>query len=319
MFPMLPISFGLTEVIGLLTSLGVLNQLEVNRQVSTVANGAFNAGSAVGAVGGAVAGAVAANPGAAPNMLSLPLRALNAPFYYLLGGHAADQRIRVLELAAEQHDALRQTWFDAMRTKALQFDGLELKLSESYISILKSGFAGLASAPSGAIAAVAGGSATPTGAAAAQLSAAGAGQILMGNPCPPSLCLLGEFIDPFGARYTCVVFNDVGRRLVTSVLVVTACWCGGVLLLIVLRMSVRYSLRAFRAMSRLVSEERAKEHLRLLKAVQAINVPGSLPYPHSHPSGLHGPGSLSPSHSQAHHHEPARRDYTTLAPTPLLK
>jgi hypothetical protein len=122
-----------------------------------------------------------------------------------------------------------------LETKALKFDALELKLSEEFISTLKSGFAGLASNPSGM---------------AAQW---------MTNPCPPSLCTFGEFIDPFGDRYTCIVLNDTSRRALVCVLVIVAGLCGSILLMFVLRRSVRYSLRALRAMKRLVSEERARE------------------------------------------------------------
>ena len=104
-------------------------------------------------------------------------------------------------------------------------------MSNDYLSRLKEHFAGLAT------------------------SSSGEGRISIPNPCPPSLCTLGEFVDPFEQRYTLIVLNDTGRQLLTVSLVLVSFACGTFLLLFLLRGAVRHSSRALQGLKDLVHEE----------------------------------------------------------------
>ena len=125
-------------------------------------------GAAAGAVAGVSAGVAVARPSLFGNILSLPFKAINAPFYYWLGGHDNDQRVRGLEAALREAGEAQNEWLRVLADKALSFDGIQIKLSQDYLDAIKRH---LASA----------GGPSPE---AVDLA-------LKVNPLPPSLCSIG--------------------------------------------------------------------------------------------------------------------------------
>ena len=86
-------------IVVLVASMCMLQKLQLAQAVSTAASVGFHAGATAGGAAGAAVGVGMARPSLVPLVISLPLRVMNALFYYLLGGHTAEQRMRVLELA----------------------------------------------------------------------------------------------------------------------------------------------------------------------------------------------------------------------------
>ena len=115
---MIPFPF----VVFVVGALNVLHKIQVAQAVTTAASASFSAGATAGAAAGLAAGAGVSNPRIVPFVISLPLRIMNAPFYYLLGGHSADQRLKVLELAAANMNEAQTRWLRTLQEKSLQFD-----------------------------------------------------------------------------------------------------------------------------------------------------------------------------------------------------
>ncbi len=258
--------------------LETVRRVELAQRVTTAASTAFNVGASAGAAAGTAAGIGLAKPGLVTSVIRFPFKIINAPFYFLLGGHASDQRLKVLELAASNMNEAQTRWFKTLEDKVLRFDGLEVRLSEEFIKALKVQFTGLATTSSGQ------------------------GRIQLNNPCPPSLCTIGEFVDPFNERYTCIVINDTGRKVVMVGLVIISCLCVTTLILFVFRRAVRYSLRASRAMKRILADEHSREDNAHMKRQYVLPVPNN------------ESSSISPSST-----EDKRRYYTTPLPIPVIK
>lgn len=191
--------------------------------------------STTGAAAGAAAAAAASNPRGALNVLTIPLRVINAPFYYLLGGYAADRRLRTLELADSTLQEAQQQFIEQLREKNLTFDALKISLSDEYIGKIR-----------------------------AKLNAGG-GALNFGNPVEPSLCSVGSFTDPFQETYTIIVLNELGQKILIGVFITVAVGSFIYLLIYVFRRSVRYGLRAYKAAKKIVLEERMRDDQHLLR------------------------------------------------------
>lgn len=259
-----------------LLTMEVVRRAELAQRVTTAANTAFSVGASAGAAAGTAAGIGLAKPGLATSVITLPFKIINAPFYYLLGGHASDKRLKVLELAASNMNEAQNRWYKTLEEKVLRFDGLEVRLSEDFIKALKIQFDGLATTSSGQ------------------------GRIQLRNPCPPSLCTFGEFVDPFDERYTCIVLNDTGRKVVTVGLLIISCVCGTILIIFLFRRAVRYSLRAKRAILRLLADEHYRENNSHIERQYV------LPAPNNDSSSSASTGDR-------------RLYYTTPSPIPIIK
>ena len=261
-----------------LLTMDVIRRAELAQRVTTAASAAFNVGASAGAAAGTAAGIGLSKPGLIPTVIRLPFKVINAPFYSLLGGHASDQRLKGLELAASNINEAQSLWFQTLEEKVLIFDGLEVKLSEDFIQALKVQFDGLATTSSGL------------------------GSIQLKNPCPPSLCTCGSFIDPFNERYTCIVLNDTGRRFVTVGLVTISCVCAIILIVFLFRGAVRYSARASRAMKRILADDNYGEERIALKRQYVLSPPNN-------DSSSNPPSERGDS----------RRSYTTPSPIDIIK
>jgi hypothetical protein len=97
----------------------VIRRVEVAQKVTTAASTAFTVGASAGAAAGAAAAIGLAKPGLVSFVISAPFKIINAPFYYLLGGHASDKRLKVLEIAASNMKEAQTPWFKALEDKVL--------------------------------------------------------------------------------------------------------------------------------------------------------------------------------------------------------
>ena len=167
-------------------------------------------------------------------------------------------------------------WFRTLEEKVLRFDGLEVRLSEEFINLLKAQFADVATTSSGQ------------------------GRLQLKNPFPPSFCTLGEFVDPFNERYTCIVLNDTGRRVVTVGLVIISGVCAIILIVFLFRRAVRYSLRASRTMKRMLANEIYRQDNAHIEHQYVLPSPNN---------------SSNPPSST----EDRRHYYTTPSPIPIIK
>ena len=239
-----------------LVASNALSQLQVAQAVNTAARQGMTVGAGVGAATGVLATTSITKPNWITAAIQGPFRLMNAPAYYGLGGKAADDRLKVLELAASTANEAQNNWWRGLQEKALRIDGIEIKLAEDYISALKESFTGAALAV--------GPPASPPASASAVAEAVQP-TVRMLNPHPPSFCTLGSFIDPFNERYTCIVLNDQGRYLLCAVLVIAVTASGVMLLMYVIRLAIRLSLRAKRAFLRMASEERLADQKQALQ------------------------------------------------------
>ena len=74
-------------VLVMLFGMDLLRRAEIAKSVSTAAGAAFAVGASAGAAAGTAAGIGIIKPGIVPMVIKAPLKIINAPFYYLLGGH----------------------------------------------------------------------------------------------------------------------------------------------------------------------------------------------------------------------------------------
>ena len=208
---------------------------------------------AQGGAAGLVAGAALAKPNLLGKVISLPLGTFYYPIYCLSGQREANQRLKVLELVAANASQAHADWWKGLKGNVLTFDGLEVRLSENYLSILKDALGGGASTSS-----------TPA-------------RVLANNPIPPSLCTIAELVDPFNERYTMIVLNDTARMTVYCVCMVAILVSGVYLLIKVFRLSVKGSLFLERHIRRVIREE--KEILDTKHQPPVANVLRMLPNP----------------------------------------
>lgn len=94
-------------VLSMLTSMAAYSQITTAQAVSTAA--------ATSGAAGAAATAAATNPRLLVDIVQLPLRLINAPFYYLLGGAEADRRLRALELADAHLAEAQRAFVDLLK------------------------------------------------------------------------------------------------------------------------------------------------------------------------------------------------------------
>lgn len=212
-------------VLGLLGSMAAYNQIQTAAAVASAATTAATAG----AVAGATATAATTNPRGLLEVIRLPLRVANAPFYYLLGGHAADRRLKTLELANANLAEAQQAFIDTISDQKLVFEPLQVCLSQDYIAKIKASLR------------------------------AGGGSINFANPAESPVFSVGKFEDPFKEVYTVIVLNEVGEKLIIGILVAVAAGSFLYILVYSFRRIIRYSFRFYKIAKRVVSEENLKE------------------------------------------------------------
>lgn len=212
-------------ILGMLASLQAYNGILTATAVQTAASVA----AGTGAVAGAAGAAAASNPRTAVWLLQQPLRLLNAPFYYLLGGAEASRRLRTLELANSTLAEAQNNFISDISGKKLVFDALKVCLSEEYIEAIKN-----------------------------ELSTNG-GSLNLTNPATPSLCSIAKFVDPFNEQYTVIVLNELGDKLLVIVCVSAVIGSGLVLLIYMFRRIIRYGLKGYKIAKKIVLEEKQQQ------------------------------------------------------------
>lgn len=235
-------------VLAMLGSLAAVNQLATMQAVSAATTAGVVQGSIAGTVAGAAATAAATNPGLLARAVVLPLRVLNAPFWYLLGGAAQERQLRQIQAEILTSGARQTAFVDALKAMGLDFDALRVCLSPKYIEALR-----------------------------LQMEASGGGGIPVRNPSPPAFLSLGKLTDPFDEVYTILVLNEDATKVVIVALI---CVAGVIFLFLFMktvRYLVRYGLRAKKAVSKVVLEEKNKQARSELDSTYLLPVRGNSP------------------------------------------
>jgi hypothetical protein len=67
----------------------------------------------------------------------LPLRRINPPFYYALGGHARDQQLQTLVLSQQNNAEAQSRFSKSLGELKLEFNGIKVCLNDTYLETLK--------------------------------------------------------------------------------------------------------------------------------------------------------------------------------------
>lgn len=161
----------LPTVVALLCAVFALNQVQLASAVAA----ATNQGLLFGGAAGAAVGAAAACPRTFLNVLgqviSLLVRVLNSPFWFLAGGREAARRIQALEATNANLAEVQEGFIQELRNRSLNVDALRISLNENYINSVRD-----------------------------QLRTHGA-NINFPNPIDPSLFSFCEITDAYGHTY----------------------------------------------------------------------------------------------------------------------
>lgn len=216
----------LTHVMALIGAMFVHNQLMTAHLVRTATTAALSQGAAAGAAVGAAAGAVVTHPQASFNVLQSAFRVANWPFWVLSGGPGREARLRTLEQIHQQTEAARRGFVEGLRIRRLELDALTIHLRDDYIESIRNGLAN------------------------------DGGPVV--NPSPPSFFSKGVFTDPFNENYTIFVFNDHAVKVITCVCVVVVSVSMVVIFSYTIRIVIRQALKASKALSDMINEEKSK-------------------------------------------------------------
>lgn len=173
-----------------------------------------------------------ARPSVLGAVARVPLRIIHSPFYYLLGGHATDQRLKVLELAASTANDTQKECLRLLKERVLKFDALELRFSEEYINLIKERFTGIAT------------------------SSSGEGIVTLTNPISPSFCTIVELVDPWGGKYYGLFLNEKAKIMLKTGLTLVLVVVGAVVLCYLTRLTIRWTLKGLKKWDSLVAEEK---------------------------------------------------------------